>query len=47
MRIFFDSLVMPQPVAEQMLKTGTRISSRMDGMPRMRISPDWPEDQNP
>ena len=42
-----DSLVSPQPVAEQRLKTGTRINSRIEGMPRMRISPDWPEDQKP
>jgi hypothetical protein len=42
-----DSLVSPQPVAEQRLNTGTRISSRIDGMPRMRISPVWPEDQKP
>jgi hypothetical protein len=40
-------LVWPQPVAEQRLNTGTRISSRIDGMPRMRISPVWPEDQKP
>ena len=44
---FSDSLVCPQPVAEQRLKTGTRISSRIEGMPRMRISPVCPEDQKP
>jgi hypothetical protein len=46
-RTFSDSLVWPQPVAEQRLKTGTRINSRIEGTPRMRISPVWPEDQKP
>ncbi len=41
------SLVWPQPVAEQRLNTGIRISSRIDGRPRMRTSPVWPEDQMP
>src|SRR5690606_30059382 len=36
------SLVRPQPVAESMLNTGIRISSRMDGTPNTRTSPWWP-----
>ena len=36
------SLVCPQPVALSRLKTGTRISSRIDGSPTMRSSPVWP-----
>jgi hypothetical protein len=28
------------------LNTGTRISSRIDGRPTMRISPDWPLEKN-
>ena len=41
-RIFLLSLVWPQPVALHRLKTGMRISSRIDGQPVMRTSPLWP-----
>ena len=40
------SLVWPQPVALQRLNTGTRINSRIDGRPTIRISPDWPLEKN-
>ena len=31
--IFFDSLVMPQPTRQSMLKTGMRLNKRPDGKP--------------
>ena len=46
-RILRLSLVWPQPVALQRLNTGIRISSRMEGMPRIRTSPLWPLLQKP
>ena len=44
---FFDSLVMPQPLMQSMLKVGMRLISRPEGKPRMRHSPEWPPDQMP
>ncbi len=41
------SLVRPQPVAESTLNTGMRISSRIDGTPSTRTSPECPPLQNP
>src|SRR5690554_7847940 len=41
-RILRLSLVTPQPVALQWLKTGMRMSSRMEGTPMIRTSPDCP-----
>ncbi len=42
-----DSLVRPQPVRWSVTKQGMRASSRPDGMPRMRASPEWPLLQRP
>jgi len=44
---FLLKSVAPQPDALSRLKTGIRFSSRMDGTPTTRISPEWPPDQNP
>lgn len=44
---FLDSLVMPQPLMQSMLKVGTRLISRPEGRPRTRHSPEWPPDQMP
>jgi hypothetical protein len=43
----FDSLVMPQPLMQSMLKVGTRLISRPEGRPRTRTSPEWPPDHTP
>ena len=46
LRIFRLSLLRPQPVALSILNTGMRISSRIEGTPNTRTSPDWPPELN-
>ena len=41
------SLVTPQPMVKSGLNTGMRISSRIEGTPTRRTSPDWPPLQKP